>query len=411
MDNKAHTSVKKVVFILTIGATIGIGSAGCGSAEVASVSNTASQEAGQAAESGGFEDSTDSAASEGSSSADNTDLGNTSTFEEEEAAFPEEESTTDETASAEAVGSIRTLPSEEELSEASESSSSGTGSSDQSMESSGTSEPLAVYPASVGEIVPAGTITGPSVMFVPNKEVKDITITVRRDDSFPDSQEDVDQILKGLSDYWAAYDLDAVDYLVRMDKFRYLSGTLEGTNDYYYYGETDAEGRPDGTGIAAYADNQYYYGSFSSGQRSGKGYWYQIYVKNGRFYKNNYGIYGHSYNGEWKDNLPDGQGQEHFDADIAELTDGRLVTNMIGTFAGGYYNGDFTVVSVSPGEGEINWEGTCCFGTWVPFSDSIHIGIHGQDEVRVLRNLADEDNYYYMNQDENHGQGVYNLVP
>lgn len=246
-------------------------------------------------------------------------------------------------------------------------------------------------------------------MFVPVSSVRDPVISEKKDDSWPDSKEDTAQVLKGLADYWAAGDLDAVDYLVRMDKFRYLSGTLEGTSDYYYYGEENAEGNPDGTGVAVYAGNQYYYGSFVNGVREGNGFWYQIYVKDGPFCRANNGVYGHSYNGEWKNGLPEGQGQEHLDINQSYLK-GRLIANMVGTFASGYYNGDFKGNSFSSGEDEIGWTGTCRYGTWVPFDNSIHPGQNGEKEVRVLQNTENAENYFYMLQDENHGQGIYGLV-
>lgn len=280
---------------------------------------------------------------------------------------------------------------------------------DQSATSSAAEAPDVVYPSSVNEIVPSGKITGGSVMFVPNQPDKDPVVSIKKDSSYPDSRDDTDQILKGLSDYWAAGEMDSVDYLVRMDKFRYLSGTLEGSSDYYYYGDENESGEPEGTGVAVYAGNQYYYGSFHNGLREGNGFWYQIYVKNGPFEKANNGVYGHSYNGEWKNDLPDGQGQEHFDIDRSLLKE-TVIANMVGTFAGGYYNGDFKLNSFDADETETNWIGTCRYGTWVPFGDSTVKGTDGSVQVRVLQNTANTDNYYYMKQNEDHGQGIYNIV-
>lgn len=271
------------------------------------------------------------------------------------------------------------------------------------------SEQEITYPSSPEEVVPAGNVTGSSVMFIEQKKTQDSVLTKKKDSSYPDSEQDVDSVLSGLMDYWKDYDLKAVDYLVRMDKYRYLSGMLDGTEDYFYYGEENTSGEPDGTGVAVYAGNQYYYGNFVNGVREGTGFWYQIFMKDGKYSRANRGIYGHSYNGEWKNDLPDGKGQEHLDIDSTYL-DGRIVTNVIGNFADGYYHGDEVVVTVDENEGQINWRGEAVYGTWKPYNVEDTSSASG-DQIAVLQNTDNDGNYFWMERKENHGQGITGLLP
>ena len=268
-----------------------------------------------------------------------------------------------------------------------------------------------VYPAAAEEIKKPEKITGSSVMFVvKNKKAKDPEVK-KKDDSYPDSQEDVDAILADLMVYWEKDEFDAVDYLLRMDKFRYLSQQLKGTNDYFYFGDEDpATGLPNGKGIAVYANDQYYYGSFKDGLRSGHGTWYRIFVRDGVYCKANNGIYGHSYRGEWANDLPNGDGQEHLDID-ASYADGRIITNVIGGFVNGYYHGDMIATSVHPDSGKNDWTGTAIYGTWVPIDRIVNTGKSGKKEVPVLRNAENPDNYVWMIQSENMGQGITGLIP
>lgn len=250
--------------------------------------------------------------------------------------------------------------------------------------------------------------SGPSVMFIETTPVAEKKIAYK-DDSFPSTQEDVQQLLKDLASYWASYNLDAVDYLVRMEKYRYLSQLLAGTADCFYYGDTNAEGIPHGKGIAVYAGNQYYYGDFVSGKRSGKGHWYQIFNRKGDYAKANNGIYLHTYTGEWKNDKPDGEGQEHISLDDEFVTT-RICTNVIGTFREGYYDGEEKVTSIDQNGEFRNWTGYCIKGAWAPIDGNVVQGYNDKNQIPVLRNVENRDDYFWMMQEENGGQGVMGLV-
>ena len=266
-----------------------------------------------------------------------------------------------------------------------------------------------VYP-SVDEIKTPEKITGGSVMFVPNEKIGDSKVTKRKDSSFPSGRQSVERLLGDLASYWDNYDLDAVDYLIRMEKYQYMSGLLDGSSDYFYVGEENKDGLPHGKGIACYAGNQYYYGDFKDGKREGGGFWYQIFIQDGPYSKANNGIYGHSYQGQWANDLPFGEGQEHLDIDTAYLS-GRIVTNVIGSFINGYYSGEMTVITMDPENGEIGWRGEAINGTWVPIRSGISEDSKKKKQIPVLVNVENDTNYFWMLKDENYGQGITGLIP
>lgn len=91
---------------------------------------------------------------------------------------------------------------------------------------------------------------------------------------------DKDSQLKEMMEYWADSNQKALDDLASLDRFRAMSYSLRGSTDFYYYGDKDSNGLPSGTGIAVYADNQYYYGTWKDGKRDGKGTFIHYHVHN-----------------------------------------------------------------------------------------------------------------------------------
>ena len=56
--------------------------------------------------------------------------------------------------------------------------------------------------------------------------------------------------LKEMMAYWADNNQKALDDLANLERFMAMSWSLKGTDDCYYYGQKDANGLPNGTGIA-----------------------------------------------------------------------------------------------------------------------------------------------------------------
>ena len=224
---------------------------------------------------------------------------------------------------------------------------------------------------------------------------------------FPKSQETIEKQMEELLSYWAPYNLAAVDDLIRLPRYRYVSQMLNGTNDFYYIGDTLEDGTPNGKGLAVYGNDRYYYGDFVNGLREGNGTWIQVFVKNGGYSRRNNGIIYHSYAGSWKNNLPDGEGHEHISFD-EQYQKERLTTNVIGNFSEGYYQGPIYLTTTGPESGVQEWNAEADHGTFLQATDSYPKYEDG--ELPVAKNVAYPDDYIWMIAANNARQGVTGLV-
>ena len=190
-------------------------------------------------------------------------------------------------------------------------------------------------------------------------------------------------------EYWCQGNTDAVRDLAHLERFEAMSYSLLGSSDFYYYGEKDSQGRPDGMGLAVYANSQYYYGSWSEGKRSGNGSWFTFYP-----YYCNYVVTEHLYSGEWADDLPDGQGQEHFDYDTQYMNyEDIYLQNAIGGFSQGKYNGEMYIITVDADGNTKEWNGVCDCGDWeeVPYASEDEKG-----KIPVLTGYENSEDHIYM---------------
>lgn len=217
--------------------------------------------------------------------------------------------------------------------------------------------------------------------------------------------------LKELFEYWDAYKLDAVAELVRLERLQKVSKELEGTDKFYYYGEVDRLGRPSGKGLAVYEDNTYYCGEWKDGVRHGKGMWLEVAIYTEEYADYNLGVIEHSYSGQWSKDLPNGEGQEHFSYDVyllkqENMKDGKCITNVIGTFKDGYYNGDMYIMTIDSARRSIDWYGTCKNGVWEP----IEIG-SATDAVweSSEKNSDGSPMFHYLFPQDNQNYGIMGL--
>lgn len=214
-------------------------------------------------------------------------------------------------------------------------------------------------------------------------------------------------ILKEAYPYFADNKQDAIWDLAHLKRYVKLSKGLEGTGDYYYQGDVDSEGKPHGTGLAIYEKNSYYFGEWSHGVRSGKGTWFRFYI-NQKNKTNAMGIYmSHSYSGEWADNLPNGEGAEHYDVDISRLapTQGRILQNVVGNFSNGLYDGDMYANTVDYTGNVQEWDGIAKEGVFTLWRDMSAIG-----ECSVWRYRDDPSVCLDIDKSENKNQGVRELL-
>ena len=167
-----------------------------------------------------------------------------------------------------------------------------------------------------------------------------------------------------LYSYWKEYKLDSVGDLIRLERVRTITDSLKGTNSYYYFGDTNNKGLPEGTGLAIYEDNTYYFGEWKNGLREGSGMWIRIYPDQAGTVDGYSGVLEHQYSGNWKNDLPNGEGQEHFTYDTAQITNPATICNVMGEFKDGYYNSEMLIMLIdSDGETQ-DWYGTAKMGVF-----------------------------------------------
>lgn len=213
-------------------------------------------------------------------------------------------------------------------------------------------------------------------------------------------------ILNEALPYFADNDQDAIWDLAHLKRYVKLSKELENTGKFYYQGDVDADGRPNGKGLAIYEKNSYYYGDWSHGVRSGNGNWFRFYIGQ-RNKTNAMGKYmAHSYSGTWADDLPNGEGAEHFEVDVSKLEGHtRILQNVVGNFSGGLYDGEMYANTVDYVGNLEEWNGIADKGVFTLWRDMSAIG-----ECSVWRNKDDHSLCLDIDKSENKNQGIRELL-
>lgn len=215
-------------------------------------------------------------------------------------------------------------------------------------------------------------------------------------------------ILNEAMPFFADNNQDAIWDLAHLKRYVKLSSELAGTGKYYYAGDVDGNGQPHGKGLAIYEDNAYYYGDWKNGKRDGDGRWFHFYIYGGKKLKANaYGIYmTHSYSGAWANDLPNGDGAEHFDVDTSKLeVRERIVQNIVGKFKNGLYDGDLYVYTADYTGTVEEWEAIAENGVFHLWRDMSAIG-----ECSVLRDKNDAQNCIDIDVKDNQNQGIRDLL-
>lgn len=207
---------------------------------------------------------------------------------------------------------------------------------------------------------------------------------------------DKDAQLKEMMAYWEDNNQKALDDLANLDRFIAMSWTLSGTDDCYYYGDTDSQGHPEGKGIAVYADNQYYYGDWKNGVRSGNGTWIHYHIHQE---ENTTDLYTyHQYTGGWADDLPQGKGSEHYDYNLELLKKGiGYDTNLIGSYSKGLVDGEFYLTNIYSDGSMKEWNAKAEHGSWIYQSENKD----KKGNRTVYVDVKDPDNYIWMQPKDN----------
>ena len=238
------------------------------------------------------------------------------------------------------------------------------------------------------------TVTGDIYYPITGAELKD---------SYKNVKYNTDAQLKEMYTYWSDGNTDAVRDLAHLERFEAMSYTLKGTKDYYYYGDKDSSGRPNGKGLAVYADSQYYFGSWKDGIRSGEGTWICFYPE----YSDNV-VTEHLYTGGWSGDFPDGEGQEHLDYKTDRMAENEIyLQNAIGGFSKGLYNGDMYIITIGSDEDTTEWTGKCDKGAYeqIPYAAIDSYGL-----LPVMNERENSENHLYISDKKNNGNGVKNMI-
>lgn len=213
-------------------------------------------------------------------------------------------------------------------------------------------------------------------------------------------------ILNEAFQYFADNKQDAIWDLAHLKRYVKLSSELQNTNQYYYMGGVNSSGQPDGKGLAIYEDNSYYYGDWVNGVRSGGGTWYRFYI-NEKSERNSMGVYtAHSYAGEWDNDLPNGQGAEHYEVDTSKMKGGEsVIQNVVGNFTDGLYDGEMFANTVDYASTVQEWDGVVNNGVFSLWRDMSAIG-----ECSVWRNRKDYDLCLDIYKKDNKNQGIRELL-
>lgn len=212
--------------------------------------------------------------------------------------------------------------------------------------------------------------------------------------------------------YWNDYQLDAVDDLIHLPRVRTLTKSLHDSNGFYYYGDLNSAGKPEGKGLAVYADDAYYCGEWKNGKRSGKGMWVQIFPDKLGVVNGVSAVEEHSYNGEWENNYPNGEGQEHISYLFDEMFETKgadtYITNVIGNFKDGYYDGELYIMTANEEQQQLDWETTAKKGQFRYMGNEV--STTGKRRVwEKMSNEASQEEYYWMLPAENRNHGIFGL--
>ena len=114
------------------------------------------------------------------------------------------------------------------------------------------------------------------------------------------------------------------------------------------------------------------------------------------------------YAGSWEDDLPSGEGQEHFDYDLEKINvEDIYIQNAIGNFDKGFFDGDMYVLTIRPDGNVEEWYGTCEDGTWLQVVNS-HLDEKGR--IPVLKKSGDDTEFIYMTEKGTKDQRIKGIV-
>ncbi len=216
---------------------------------------------------------------------------------------------------------------------------------------------------------------------------------------------DTKRNLSEMADYFREDNNEALKDLAYLDRYIAMSYSLKDTTDFLYQGDVNENGEPDGEGIAVYADNEYYFGGWKNGVRSGSGKWvhYHIHLKDNKTDL----ITFHQFNGTFENDLPNGAGQDHYEYDAELLEENtRYITNYICSYKNGLIDGEVYCTTTGKNGEYYDWTGNAKNGAFLYISEARD----RQKRGPVMVDRENVDNYLWMSAYENQEIGVKNYI-
>ncbi len=247
---------------------------------------------------------------------------------------------------------------------------------------------------STSKVIAKKSVSGNSLYRIESAEVRNV---------YKSLAIDINAQMNEMASYWSDGNMDAVRDLAGLDRFEAMSYKLNGTKDFLYCGDVNSDGKPDGKGLACYADDQYYYGDWSNGVRSGQGTWISYYPD-----YNEYVVKEHMYTGGWLNDLPTGEGQEHIDYIQDYMNDKDIyVQNAIGNFSNGLYNGHMYIITVNNNYETKEWYGDCENGTW---KQVINTSQDKEGRSAVMDEKDNAENHIWLVQEKMKDNGIHGII-
>lgn len=211
--------------------------------------------------------------------------------------------------------------------------------------------------------------------------------------------------LSEMEGYFNDNNLEALHDLAYLDRFIAMSYAYRGTTDFAYYGDVNENGEPHGKGIAVYADNQYYCGEWKNGFRDGSGVWVHYHMHLGK--NVNDPVTFHEFIGNFKNDLPDGQGQDHYEYDKNLMVKNKnYITNYLCNYVAGYIDGNVYCTTLDSEDAYNEFTGTASKGSF----EYISASRDDKKQGPVMTNEANPDNYYWLSEKDNRYIGVNNYI-
>ena len=213
------------------------------------------------------------------------------------------------------------------------------------------------------------------------------------------------EMLAEMMDYWSKGNVEAVEDLSGLSRYRAMSAALGDPSHFFYYGERNEEGKPEGCGIAVYGEDQYYYGEWENGVRSGEGSWLKMYDYSDSDTGSDRTLISHSYTGSWQNDLPNGEGHEQYGLDIAQAEEGsRYLQNVMGNFRDGLYDGRMYLMTEDAGGNVQEWYGNASQGVFETFD-----GRDQEGRVPICQDAKDADSHLWIRPLDNLNLGIAEL--